>query len=411
MSARFQAPRGTFDVLPSDWAARKRVLETAGEVFERAGYGRIETPSFEDTGLFERAVGEGTDIVHKEMFVFTDQGERRMALRPEGTAPIARAYVEHGMHKLAQPVKLWYAGPYFRHERPQAGRFRQFTQLGLETIGSDSPLVDAEQIILLHEFLTALAVEGLRLRLSSLGHPATRAAYRIELRDFLRERKAELAPEVRARVDDNPLRAFDSKDESTRAVMATAPTMLERLGPDDAEHLAEVRRLLDRSGVSYELDGTLVRGLDYYTRTVFEFESERLEAQAATLGGGGRYDGLIEELGGPATPGCGWAAGIERILLAMEEMAGEAAADVFVAAADGERERAFALVRELRGAGLRAELDLAGRSLKGQMKQADRLGAQRAIVLDADGTAQLRDMRSGDQRELDLARAIEELKL
>ncbi len=411
MSARFQAPRGTFDVLPSDWAARKRVLETAGQVFEGAGYGRIETPSFEDTGLFERAVGEGTDIVHKEMFVFTDQGERRMALRPEGTAPIARAYVEHGMHKLAQPVKLWYAGPYFRHERPQAGRFRQFTQLGLETIGSDSPLVDAEQITLLHEFLTALAVEGLRLRLSSLGHPATRAAYRIELRDFLREREAELAPEVRARVDDNPLRAFDSKDESTRAVMATAPTMLERLGPDDAEHLAEVRRLLDRSGVSYELDGTLVRGLDYYTRTVFEFESERLEAQAATLGGGGRYDGLIEELGGPATPGCGWAAGIERILLAMEEPPSEAAADVFVAAADGERERAFALVRELRGAGLRAELDLAGRSLKGQMKQADRLGARRAIVLDADGTAQLRDMRSGDQRELDLARAIEELRL
>jgi histidyl-tRNA synthetase len=203
------------------------------------------------------------------------------------------------------------------------------------------------------------------------------------------------------------LRAFDSKDESTRAALAAAPRMVDHLAGADAEHFAEVRRLLDQSGVDYELDGTLVRGLDYYTRTVFEFEAEGLDAQAATLGGGGRYDGLVQALGGPATPGCGWAAGIERILMAIDRSAAEPAADVFVAASQGQGERAFALVRELRGAGLHAELDLGGRSIKGQMKQADRIGARRAVILGEDGEAEVRDMESGEQGALDLARAVE----
>jgi histidyl-tRNA synthetase len=408
MSPRFQAPRGTFDILSQEWGQRARVHAVAAEIFDRAGYGRIETPAFEDTDLFARGVGQSTDIVQKEMFSFEDQGGRNLTLRPEGTAPIVRAYLEHGMQKLAQPVKLWHWGPYFRHERPQSGRFREFNQIGAEAIGSDSPLVDAELIILLDELFRGLALPGIRLRLGSLGSADSRVAYREELKAYLRGRQKELAPSVRERIDLNPMRAFDSDDPGTRQVMEEAPTMLERLGEDDAEHFNAVRAVLDRAGIAYQLDPTLVRGLDYYTRTVFEFESDRLGAQAA-LGGGGRYDGLVERLGGPATPACGWAAGIERIVLALDEEDGGNAIDVFVAASPDQRERAFALVRELRRAGLRAELDLADRSLKGQMKQADRLGARAAIVLDEERPAQLRDMASGEQRELDLARAVEEL--
>jgi len=408
MSPRFQAPRGTFDILAQEWGQRARVYAVAAEIFDRAGYGRIETPAFEDTDLFARGVGQSTDIVQKEMFSFEDQGGRNLTLRPEGTAPIVRAYLEHGMQKLAQPVKLWHWGPYFRHERPQSGRFREFNQIGAEAIGSDSPLVDAELIILLDELFRGLALPGIRLRLGSLGSADSRVAYREELKAYLRGRQKELAPSVRERIDLNPMRAFDSDDPGTRQVMEEAPTMLERLGEDDAGHFNAVRAVLDRAGIAYQLDPTLVRGLDYYTRTVFEFESDRLGAQAA-LGGGGRYDGLVERLGGRATPACGWAAGIERIVLALDEEEGGNAIDVFVAASPDRRERAFALVRELRRAGLRAELDLADRSLKGQMKQADRLGARAAIVLDEERPAQLRDMASGEQRELDLARAVEEL--
>jgi len=408
MSARFQAPRGTFDVLPAESEQRARVYAAATEVLSRAGYGRIETPAFEDTELFRRGVGESTDIVTKEMFSFTDRGGRELTLRPEGTAPICRAYVEHGMHKLPQPVKLWYWGPYFRHERPQAGRFRQFNQLGIEAIGSDSPLVDAEAIVLLDELLRTLAAPGVRLRLGSLGSPEARAAYREELRAYLRKHEDELAPEVRARIDQNPMRAFDSDHEGTKAVMAEAPTMLERLDGEDKEHFEEVCRLLEHAGVAYELDPTLVRGLDYYTRTVFEFTCDELGAQSG-VGGGGRYDGLVAELGGPETPAVGWAAGIERILLALGEEPKVTPLDVFVVAADGQRERAMAAVTELRRAGFRADLDLAGRSLKGQMKQADRSGAKRAVVIDEDGTTRLRDMETGEQEEIALGGLVEAL--
>jgi histidyl-tRNA synthetase len=409
MAARYQAPRGTFDVLPADTPPRLRVAHATAEVLERAGYGRIETPAFEDTELFSRGVGASTDIVRKEMFTFEDQGGRSLTLRPEGTAPICRAYLERGMQTLAQPVKLWYLGPYFRHERPQAGRYRQFTQLGAEAIGSDSPLVDAEVIILLDELLRGLGVPALRLKLSSLGSLDARAAYRDELVAYLRSHEAEIAPDVRERIDENPLRAFDSKDAGTRQVMEEAPTMLQRLEGEDAHHFDEVRGGLDQAGVSYQLDPTLVRGLDYYTRTVFSFECEQLDGQSE-VGGGGRYDGLMELLGGPPTPAVGWAAGVERIVLALDEAESEAAIDVFIAAEPSQSRRALTLATDLRRAGLRADLDLAGRAMKGQMRHADRLGARHAVILADDGAAQLRDMATGEQREVDLGRVAEELR-
>ena len=398
MSARFQAPKGTFDVLPAEAARRARIEGAAEGLLGRAGYGRIETPMFEDTELFERGVGQATDIVRKEMFTFTDLGDRSVTLRPEGTAPIARAYVEHGMHKLAQPVKLWHLGPYFRYEAPQSGRFREFNQIGAEAIGSDSPLVDAELIGLLDALLRELGVPDARLHLSSLGSMEGRGVYRAELQAYLREHEAGLSRDVRERIDENPLRAFDSKDEGTRAVMADAPVILDRLADDDAEHFGTVRRLLDDAGIEYQVNPGLVRGLDYYTRTVFSFTCDALGAQSE-VGGGGRYDGLIEQLGGPATPAIGWAAGVERILLATGGGADAPSSDVFVAAADGRREQALALARELRAAGLAAELDLADRGLKGQMKHADRVGARRAVILDEDGGCVIRDMESGDQVE------------
>src|SRR5215208_1986054 len=325
MTEKFKAPRGTFDVLPDRQSLRRRILEVCGDRLEAAGYGRIETPVFEDTDLFARGVGESTDIVQKQMFTFEDQGGRSLTLRPEATASVCRAYLEHGMQKLAQPVKLWTEGRFFRHERPQAGRYRQFTQIDAEAIGSDSPLVDAEMILLAHDTLAELRVPDVRLRLGSLGTPATRAAYLDELRDYLRSHERDLSEEVVARIDVNPLRAFDADHEGTRRVMDGAPTLLERLDQADAEHFDAVRRLLDRNEVEYHLDPTLVRGLDYYTRTVFEFECEGLGAQSG-IGGGGRYDGLIEQLGGPPTPAAGWATGLERISQALESAAGESPA-------------------------------------------------------------------------------------
>ena len=408
MPEKFKAPRGTFDVLPDQEPVRQRIEDTAREMLKGAGYGRIETPAFEDTELFARGVGQSTDIVQKQMFSFEDQAGRSLTLRPEGTAPICRAYLEHGMHKLAQPVKLWCSGPFFRHERPQAGRYRQFSQVDAEAIGSDSPLVDAELILLLHDLLAELGVEGVRLRLGNLGTSQSRAAYLEELRSYLRSHESDLSKEVRERIDANPLRAFDADHEGTRKVMGEAPTMLDRLAPEDAEHFGEVRALLDRNGVAYDLDPTLVRGLDYYTRTVFEFECDRLGAQSG-LGGGGRYDGLVEQLGGPPTPAAGWAAGVERIALALGEEGARSPSQVFIVADDSSRERALALVTELRRAGLAADLDLGGRAIKGQMKQADRSGARYALILEDAGSPVLRDMRSGEQREIDPGRLAEEI--
>jgi histidyl-tRNA synthetase len=410
MSERFKAPRGTFDVLPDRQPVRRRIEETAREMLEAAGYARIDTPAFEQTELFARSVGESTDIVQKQMFTFEDQGGRSLTLRPEATASICRAYLEHGMHTLAQPVKLWCSGPFFRHERPQAGRFRQFSQIDAEVIGSDSPLVDAELIVLMHDLLAELGVESVRLRLGSLGSPGARASYLEELRGYLRSHQSDLSAEVRERIELNPLRAFDADHEGTRKVMAEAPTLLDRLDAEDAEHFRAVRDLLDREGVAYDLDPTLVRGIDYYTRTVFEFESEGLGAQSG-VGGGGRYDGLIEQLGGPATPANGWALGVERVALALGEGAEAAGPLVFIVAEGEQRERALVIATELRRAGLAAELDLGGRAIKGQMRQADRSGARHALILEGASAPVLRDMRSGEQREIDPGRLAEELEM
>ena len=409
MASKYQAPRGTFDIFGDAARVRARVEATAAAIFARAGYERIATPVFEDTELFERGVGRSTDIVRKEMFTFEDKGGRSVTLRPEGTAPICRAYLEHGMQKLAQPVKLAYAGPFFRHERPQAGRYRQFHQIGAEAIGSDSPLADAESITLLADLLAELGVPGVELRLGSLGSLEARRAYLEELKAHLHANEGELSKDVRERIDINPLRAFDSDDEGTRGVMESAPTIVERLEGEDASHFAEVRALLEAAGVEYSIDPTLVRGLDYYTRTIFSFVCDGLGAQSE-VGGGGRYDGLIEQLGGPPTPAIGWAAGIERILLALDEEAEVTERDAFVAVADdAQRRRALALAGELRRAGLSAEVDLAGRGLKGQLKHADRIGARRVLILEADGSAQLRDMASGEQRPVDPAKLLEEI--
>jgi histidyl-tRNA synthetase len=398
VSDRIQAPRGTFDVLGDDALARDRLTEIAKGVLEPAGYQRIETPTFESTQLFARGVGESTDVVQKEMYTF-DAGENEsLTLRPEGTAPVCRAYIEHGMHKLPQPVKLWYLSSYFRRERPQKGRFRQFWQLGVEAIGSEDPAVDAETIVLLADILEAIGARGLRLRLSSLGTAESRAAYREELIAYLRAYEDRLSQEVRERIDLNPLRAFDSDHPGTREVMADAPVLLDFLSDDDHEHFEQVKALLDAGGVVYEVDPTLVRGLDYYTRTVFEYTSDALGAQSG-VGGGGRYDGLLEQIGGAPAPGMGWAAGVERMLLsAPAPPVAPPPLDLYVAYAKPEyREDAFRLATDARRAGHAARLELGGRSLKGQLKQADRSGARYVAIFGDEGTS-LKDMESGDQK-------------
>jgi histidyl-tRNA synthetase len=395
-----QAPKGTFDVLPDDAARRERLALEAVRILGAAGYQRIETPAFEATELFTRGVGEATDIVQKEMYTFDDGGGRSLTLRPEGTAPVCRAYIEHGMHKLPQPVKLWYLSSFFRAEAPQRGRYREFWQVGAEAIGSPSPATDAELIVLLSELLEALGVKGVRLTISSLGTPETRAEYREELKTYLHANEQQLPAEVRSRIDLNPMRAFDASDPQTRQTMKDAPKLLERLAPEDAEHFAEVRLLLDDAGIRYELDPTLVRGLDYYTRTLFEFSSDALGAQSG-VGGGGRYDRLIEQLDGPPTPASGWAAGVERMLLAAGELPvpGDLV-DLFVALSAGDGVRgAFRLAHEARRAGLQAQLELAGRSLRGQLRHADRIGARYVAIVGERATS-LRNMESGEQHEM-----------
>ncbi|HEV2753184.1 MAG TPA: histidine--tRNA ligase, partial [Solirubrobacteraceae bacterium] len=328
---------------------------------------------------------------------------------------ICRAYAEHGMHKLAQPVKLWYLSSFFRFERAQAGRYRQFWQVGAEALGSDDPAVDAESILLAVALLDELEVQQVRVRVGSLGSLAARRAYRERLQEHLRAHVDELSEEVRARIDLNPLRAFDSDHAGTREAMRGAPRLLDSLSAQDAEHFAAVRGLLDAADLDYEVDPTLVRGLDYYTRTVFEIESGALGAQSA-VGGGGRYDGLVEQVGGPPTPGMGWAAGVERMLLAAGE--GRAVApevDLYVAVDGGRpaRQVAFALAAEARRARMHAQLELGGRSLKGQLKQAGRLGA-RYVAIVGDTSSALRDMDSGEQEDVQasgvVARVLRELR-
>jgi len=410
VSTRPEAPRGTRDVLPEEWRLREAILAVAARAFRTHGYGRVSTPTFEHTEVFVRGVGESTDIVRKEMYSFTDLGGRSLTLRPEGTAPVVRAFVEHGMHKLPLPVKLWYTAPMFRYEAPQSGRQREHTQIGAEALGSDDPLLDAEVIALLHGLYADLGVPGVRLRLSSLGDAASRPAYRAELLAHLERHRGDLPSEARERMADNPMRLFDAKDPAVQAVMAGAPRIVDHLSGASRAHHDTVLAALTAAGVPWEEDPTLVRGLDYYTRTVFEFTCDRLGAQSG-IGGGGRYDGLVEALGGPATPGIGFGTGIERIVIALQGEGAQPAApglDVYFAAIGAEaRVEVFPVMTRLRTRGVLCDADHQGRSMKGMMRHASALGARTVVILGererAEGVATVRDMGTGEQRGVPLA--------
>jgi histidyl-tRNA synthetase len=394
-----EAPKGTHDILPEEQERRDVLLHHARQILGGAGYSRIETPVFEATELFARGVGASTDIVQKEMYTFEDAGGRSLTLRPEGTAPAARAFLEHGMHKLPSPVKLWYLSQFFRAEAPQRGRQRQFWQLGAEVIGSATPETDAELIVLLATLLEAMGVRHPRLLIGSLGTPETRLEYRAELIAYLHAHEDRLPEDLRARIELNPLRAFDYR--GAEAVMADAPKLMDRLNAEDREHFETVQELLTAAGLRFEIDPTLVRGIDYYTRTLYEFTSEALGGAQSTLGGGGRYDGLIEQIGGRPTPGSGWAAGVERILLtAAAQPIAPDPVDVYVLAVEPEHVAgAFALASEARRAGLRAQLELTRRSQKSGLKHADRIKA-RYVALVSQQTA-IKDMESGEQTDHD----------
>ncbi|MGO8685474.1 MAG: histidine--tRNA ligase [Thermoleophilia bacterium] len=404
-----RAPKGTYDLLPSDAARRDDIVTTAAAVFAAYGYQHIVTPDFEDTALFERGVGAATDIVRKEMYTFADRGDRSLTLRPEGTAPICRAYVEHGMHKWPQPVKLWYYAPMFRYERPQAGRYRQHYQLGAEAIGSGEALVDAEIMSLLAQILAEVGVGGVRLLVNSMGDKECRPAYVARLREYLGAHEQELCGECRERMQLNPLRTFDCKVESCRAVLDKAPRVVDHLCPSCREHFDQVLGHLDRAGLQPELDFRLVRGLDYYTRTTFEFQSAALGGAQNAVGGGGRYDGLVAEVGGADTPGVGFGSGLERITLAIEDDAVEGSAldAYFVCHDEAARGEAFAGAQRLRRELLlEVDLDLAGRSVKGQLKQAARTRADVVVQLGlpdlAAGQARLRLPAARDEVDVPL---------
>jgi len=407
----YRGPRGTYDVFPGD-ASRQEpherpdlwawVQDIARDYFRRYNFREVRTPIFEELELFARSSGETSDVVTKEMFEFTDKGGREMALRPEGTPGVVRAYVQHGLHGLAQPFKMWYFGPMFRHERQQRGRYRQHTQIGAEVLGSGDPLVDAEVIALLYGIHQAIGVRDEVIHLNNLGDMETRERYVPELRSFLEKHRSELDHDSIARLDKNPMRTFDSKDPDTQAVLEEAPLVGEFLSDEATAHLEAVKGGLEALGVPYMIDERLVRGLDYYTSTVFEAKSPVLGAQD-TVGAGGRYNGLIEALGGPDLPGIGFGSGVERILLAAAAREPESALDVFFVTLTPEaRMPALRLAGALREEGVPCDLDYGRRGAKGQFRQADRSGAAFTVVIGEDelasGSITLRDMRTGDER-------------
>jgi histidyl-tRNA synthetase len=404
----FRAPVGTRDVLPPESARWVALVARFAERARTAGYGLVLSPMFEDVGVFER-VGEATDVVRKEMYDFTDKGDRHLALRPEGTASIVRAYIQH---RPTPPWKVWYAAPNFRYERPQAGRFRQHHQLGVEVLGSDDPDVDVEVIAFLAHLFTDLGLRRTRLRLNSLGDDVCRPGYRELLLAFLEEHRSELCDEHRDRIAENPLRVLDCKRPSCIAATSDAPRMLDNLCEPCAAHFDRVKTGLSALGIAFHLDTALVRGLDYYTRTTFEFAADALESTQNAIGGGGRYDGLAEALGGPRTPGIGFGAGVERVLLACDaegvfdvdraDVAHHAHVDVFVvdtAGGDDARD----VTDELRAAGVSTDRSFDNRSMKAQFKAADRSGARVAVVIGPDEsaarTATVRPLRDGGEQE------------
>jgi histidyl-tRNA synthetase len=417
MSHEFQAPRGTLDWFGARAALRRAVLDAAREVFEAAGYGQVVTPAFEDTGVFARTSGEGSDVVRKEMYSFTDRSGRPLTLRPEGTAGVMRAYLEH-MTRLPQPVKLWYEVPMFRYASVQKGRYREHYQFGVEAIGSDDPAIDAEQIGLQRRWYERVGVQGLQLFVNSIGDGKCRPAYLELLVSFLDEHAAELCDECRERRDVNPLRTFDCKEKGCRAVMASAPKITDHLCDECATHFADVRAHLDARGVAYTVDPGLVRGLDYYTRTAWEWQWPALGAQSA-LSGGGRYDGLAEQLGGRPAPGVGFGAGVERLVLTLEETGAgpplrRPLDALFAVLADDARPRVHAVMDDVRALGVRCDAAYGGRRLKRALELADRRGVGTVVIVGDDewaaGEATVRDMTTGDQRRVALDRLAEELR-
>jgi histidyl-tRNA synthetase len=393
---RFEAPRGTHDILPSEqplWQWVRGEMEMVADLY---GYRRIDTPAFEDTELIVRTSGGGSDVVQKETYTFTDRGDRSLTLRPEATAPICRAYVQHGLHREPQPQKLYTIGPMWRYDRPQRGRYREHWQLSVEAIGTHDPAIDAEVIQLYGELLRRVGVTKHTLELNSIGDRNCRPAYIEQLTAWLDAHEQELDDEARGKRSTSPLRVFDVKTESVQKLLADAPKIGESLCDACREHFARVRGYLDAYGVQYELAPTLVRGLDYYTRTTFEFKDEAIGAKD-TICGGGRYDGLIEEIGGPPTPGIGFGAGIERLLLSIEGDGPEPShTDVFFVLEDSaDRGRVLPLLAELRRRGLRADLDYAGRSAKGQVTQAGRLRSGWTVIV-AGGEATVREHGRAD---------------
>ncbi|GGT21578.1 MULTISPECIES: histidine--tRNA ligase [Streptomyces] len=412
----FKAPKGTYDLTPPDSAKYLAVREAIAAPLKNSGYGYIETPGFEDVALFSRGVGESTDIVTKEMYTLTTKGGSQLALRPEGTASVLRAALEANLHKLGNlPVKLWYSGSYYRYERPQKGRYRHFSQVGAEAIGAEDPALDAELIILADQAYRTLGLQNFRILLNSLGDKECRPVYRDALQEFLRD--LDLDDDTRRRIELNPLRVLDDKRPEVQKQLVGAPVLRDYLCDACKAYHEEVRELLTAAGVVYEDDEKLVRGLDYYTRTTFEFVHDGLGSQSA-VGGGGRYDGLSEMIGGPALPSVGWALGVDRTVLALEaegiELELPAATSVFAVPLGEEARRVlFGIVTQLRREGVAADFAYGNRGLKGAMKSANRSGARFTIVAGerdlAEGVVQLKDMESGEQTAVplpDVAEAI-----
>ncbi|WP_236239108.1 histidine--tRNA ligase [Streptomyces sp. CC228A] len=405
----FKAPKGTYDLLPPDSATFLAVREAIAAPLRRSGYGYVETPGFENVELFARGVGESTDIVTKEMYAFETKGGDQLALRPEGTASVLRAALEASLHKAGNlPVKLWYSGSYYRYERPQKGRYRHFSQVGAEAIGAEDPALDAELIILADQAYRSLGLREFRILLNSLGDQECRPVYRAALQDFLRG--LDLDEDTRRRIDINPLRVLDDKRAEVQKQLVGAPLLRDYLCDACKAYHEEVRELLAAAGVAFEDDPKLVRGLDYYTRTTFEFVHDGLGSQSA-VGGGGRYDGLSEMIGGPALPSVGWALGVDRTVLALEAegvvLDIPAATDVFaVALGEDAKRRVFALVTELRKAGVATDMAYGGKSMKAGMKAAHRSGARFTVIAGerdlAEGVVQLKDMESGEQEAVAL---------
>ncbi len=414
-----QVSRGTRDLLPEEIQYWQQIEAIAREVFGRATYQEIRTPIFEQTDLFERGIGEATDVVSKEMYTFQDRGERSLTLRPEGTAGVVRSYIQHNLQAQGEIQRLWYAGPMFRYERPQAGRQRQFHQVGIEALGSADPRADAEVIAIANDLLKAIGLKNLRLEFNSIGDRQDRLQYREALVTFLTPYKDDLDPDSRDRLTRNPLRILDTKDQKTQDILQNVPNIHDHLSPDSQKRFEQVQQLLTDLGIDYNINAKLVRGLDYYTHTVFEIQSDDLGAQA-TVCAGGRYDGLVKELGGPETPAVGWAIGLERLVILMQQLQPLTAPRLdFYVVSRGDRAEAQALkvAQTLRQLGFSAELDLSGSAFGKQFKRADRKGAVACLILgdtEAENlTVQLKWLASGEQKaiaQLDLPHLAHELR-